>query len=602
MSSSGIAKLVESIPYDLNLREYNSQNGINSDLHAYSEIELINLIKNSKYTIDFTSMYWSLMKNNPPEGLCLQKNSSKCCSKSCNTTKDKCVDTCTWSSYFTDDDWIKFKSNFGQELINAVNNAINRGIKIRIVESPGFGGKDRGVKWYNLSKNNQVQVRPVQMKDWYGGGIMHAKIWIVDREYPELASCYVGSMNMDWKSIAQVKEMGIVLYSKGDNNTYKYIQSVTQFFDMWWNFSHPDLTGLKIDYDNDTVTSQSSIPGKPPTTIGHGPWITKGRKVPIWSNLNSNWTKGNPLMGGKYDFSIKESYEINFPNLPVVTYNKNNPLKITLNNELGQGYLSGSPDEVINSKRTPDREAIISTIKNAREFVYISVMDLMPSSIYVKESQIWWPQFFNALLHAVYQNHVEVRILISKWPSSPKGETYFLEQLEQLAKYCNKNYNKFFSPGKCGSLKIKRFIMPGWDKTELGKIDRKGKNFTPTIRHPKFPSKSRVNHTKYIVTDKQLNIGTSNWTWGYFFNTAGASVNLTHKKLRILLKKIFLRDWDAYGIENKTLYDELQNNHTIYPKQKNYPNKKYIYFLWVILAILILIAFIIILFRHHKKI
>ncbi len=83
----------------------------------------------------------------------------------------------------------------------------------------------------------------------------------------------------------------------------------------------------------------------------------------------------------------------------------------------------------------------------------------------------------------------------------------------------------------CGSLEIRLFRVPGWDDTEGA--DRQ------------FPGHSRVNHTKYIVTDERINIGTSNMTWGYFTNTAGSSFNADHPGLVAKLQEIFDRDWDS---------------------------------------------------------
>jgi hypothetical protein len=46
-----------------------------------------------------------------------------------------------------------------------------------------------------------------------------------------------------------------------------------------------------------------------------------------------------------------------------------------------------------------------------------------------------------------------------------------------------------------GQLEIKQLIVPGWDST------------TGSFRT--YPGHTRVNHTKYIVTDQRVNIGTS---------------------------------------------------------------------------------------------
>ena len=60
-----------------------------------------------------------------------------------------------------------------------------------------------------------------------------------------------------------------------------------------------------------------------------------------------------------------------------------------------------------------------------------------------------------------------------------------------------------------------------------------------------WPSYSRVNHQKFIVTDRRVNVGTSNWEWGYFHNTAGASFNTDDAPLRAAAQAAFDADWES---------------------------------------------------------
>ena len=65
----------------------------------------------------------------------------------------------------------------------------------------------------------------------------------------------------------------------------------------------------------------------------------------------------------------------------------------------------------------------------------------------------------------------------------------------------------------------------------------------------KWPAYSRVNHAKYIVSDGRLNVGTSNWQWGYFHNTAGLSFNTDGAALVATAQAIFDADWaSAYAV------------------------------------------------------
>lgn len=68
---------------------------------------------------------------------------------------------------------------------------------------------------------------------------------------------------------------------------------------------------------------------------------------------------------------------------------------------------------------------------------------------------------------------------------------------------------------------------------------------------------ARVNHNKYMVSDKAAYIGTSNWSGDYFEDTAGVAIimqepdnqdaetNVTEVGMRQQLQQVFERDWDS---------------------------------------------------------
>lgn len=51
-------------------------------------------------------------------------------------------------------------------------------------------------------------MRSLNFNKLLGGGVLHTKLWIIDRKH-----FYLGSANMDWRSLTQVKEMGVVGYN-----------------------------------------------------------------------------------------------------------------------------------------------------------------------------------------------------------------------------------------------------------------------------------------------------------------------------------------------------------------------------------------------------
>lgn len=72
---------------------------------------------------------------------------------------------------------------------------------------------------------------------------------------------------------------------------------------------------------------------------------------------------------------------------------------------------------------------------------------------------------------------------------------------------------------------------------------------------------ARVNHNKYMVTDRVAYIGTSNWSGDYFIDTAGIGFILqdieseggaNSTTIRADLASIFERDWNSrYSLELK---------------------------------------------------
>lgn len=58
----------------------------------------------------------------------------------------------------------------------------------------------------------------------------------------------------------------------------------------------------------------------------------------------------------------------------------------------------------------------------------------------------------------------------------------------------------------------------------------------------------RVNHNKYVVTDKAAYVGTSNWAGDYFISTAGVGVvfkQVDSPNVVSQFNDVFERDWSS---------------------------------------------------------
>lgn len=342
---------------------------------------------------------------------------------------------------------------------------------------------------------NNVQIRQIDMKDWYDGGVMHQKIWVFDNK-----NIYLGSANMDWRALTQVKELGVVLL-----NQPGFAKDVTRYFEGWWHIACME-TSKAGEVDD--------------------PFYGFTRKVPAWSPLVPGEKQvPSPLNAAAFR----------------TCYNMENPMKIVLNGRQTEAFITGCPNEFCAPGRTYDIDALVRTVREARHSVCMSIMDIAPISLYRGElnkssgklkiggktaTAAWWPILFNALMHAVITNGVHVRLLVSKWEHTHPSMVPFLRALKETASAARTCYST-----DCGSLEIRFFYVPGWHSTAApGRL---------------YPGHTRVNHAKYTVTDQRLNISTSNFTWDYFTGTAGTSFNTTHPGLVKKLQEIFDRDWES---------------------------------------------------------
>lgn len=463
MTDNAKAQFVESIPIGME----DIAEGVVSTADA-----LIRLTKAASETIDLTAMYWALQPN------------------------PKTTDEEGWSKDLL---ITEYGADRGIALYEALSDAAARGVKIRVIQSPGFDPAVDESKALADAHPDQITLRNVNMNDWYGSGIMHQKIWVFDGH-----SIYIGSANMDWKSLTQVKEIGVVIENSDD-----VAAEVGKYFDTWWAF-------VQLDAKKDTTTVLD-------------PTYQISRTVPAWSGLADRPAK-NPL---------------DTPALRT-TNSWSAPLHVSLNGEAGSLALSGAPHELCVGDRTFDEEMLVNTILHAEESVCVSVMDFAPVSLYRGEwskaehkyvvgdkvaSPVWWPALVDALLHAVSTKQVHGRLLISEWAHTNKFVAPYLDALAATAEAAFANYSM-----TAGKLEIRRFRVPGWRSTGAKTGDGP---------QPRYPGHTRVNHTKYIVTDNRFNIGTSNMTWDYFSGTAGASLNATHPALVSKLQEIFDRDWNS---------------------------------------------------------
>lgn len=421
--------IVETIPSDLNFRPAHS-----------IAAALLRLVNETEHSIDLSAMYWTLLTSSHTaeiEGLSIGRLE-------------------------------QLGAKNGRLLHNALEAALQRGVRLRVLQPSNFSSDSNPeIEDFAARYPDLVQITTVSPTAWYDGGIMHQKLWVFDNR-----SAYIGSANMDWRSFAQVKELGVII-----ENNPAIAQSVAAHLANWRQFATMEVTAVSI---TDPISGDK-------------------HHVPAWSaRVPADRRLPNPF--------------------PPIT-------------PLGEPIITTSPPELCENGRCDDGETLLRSINDAQERISIEVMNFLPTARSQQgddgsvRAPLWQPLIMNALLRAVVQRGVHVRLLVGQWAYSKPTTTAYLQAMQAMA-----DASLLDKTVPHGKLEIRRFILSGWDRTAGSKR--------------LYPDYSRVNHAKFIVTEQRINIGTSNFTWDYFSQTGGCSFNSGDGALVTQLQDIFDRDWE----------------------------------------------------------
>ncbi|KAI6233589.1 hypothetical protein M3Y99_00894900 [Aphelenchoides fujianensis] len=270
---------------------------------------------------------------------------------------------------------------------------------------------------------------------------------------------YVGSANMDWRSLTEVKELGVVV-----RNCSCMAIDLQKVFAIYW----------KVADSNELMRE---------------PWHL---------NLRPAFNHAHPL-------------NISFNGVPMRT------------------FISSSPAPLNAKGRDHDADAIIYVISQAREYVRVAVMDYFPATLYMgEERNYYWGLLDDALRGAAFRG-ARVDLLISQWNYRRVVSTR-PEMLGYLRSMLTiNNVLPFHVGGRRGEINVRLFTVP--TSPEQRQIDH-----------------GRVNHNKYMVTEKMAYVGTSNWAADYFITTAGVGVifeTVENPTIVSEFNAVFERDWTS---------------------------------------------------------
>uniref|UniRef100_A0A0K0DC18 Phospholipase D domain protein n=1 Tax=Angiostrongylus cantonensis TaxID=6313 RepID=A0A0K0DC18_ANGCA len=141
--------------------------------------------------------------------------------------------------------------NEGLLIYNTLLKTAQRGVKVKISQTYRDGGYSETANLATESNGN-VQVRSLDFTQWYPGGILHTKSWVVDGKH-----LYVGSANFDWRSLTQIKELGMAVF-----DCPCLAEDLTKLLQIHWDMGAP---GAKIPASWPVAYATSAYHERPTT-------------------------------------------------------------------------------------------------------------------------------------------------------------------------------------------------------------------------------------------------------------------------------------------------------------------------------------------------
>lgn len=332
----------------------------------------------------------------------------------------------------------------GEALLKKLQQLLDRNVSLAVAtSSPSLTRKSTDLRVL-AARGARVRYVPLGKLT---GGVLHSKFWVVDGRH-----VYLGSANMDWRSLTQVKELGAIIY-----NCSRLARDLEKTFQTYWVLGAPEAV-------------------------------------------------------------LPEAWPRNFSS----HINRLQPLRDRFEGVPTTAYFSASPPALCPHGRTRDLEALLAVMGGAREFIYASVMEYFPTTRFSHPAR-YWPVLDTALRTAAFERGVRVRLLVSCWLHTDPRMFPGLRSLQALS-----------DPEAGVSVDVKVFIVP-------------------VRNHSNIPF-SRVNHSKFMVTEKAAYVGTSNWSEDYFTSTSGVGLVVSQRAsparpgvptVQEQLRHLFERDWDS---------------------------------------------------------
>ena len=319
-----------------------------------------------------------------------------------------------------------------QEIINAAN----RGVKVQIVlNAPGSNDTTElqlgGYMFFSLficvsnaerKFHRYAEVRTVNFTELAPGyGILHAKIIIgkfpfyffsncINSIYPLNPNCvvdnstfYLGSANLDWRALSQVKEVGIVF-----SNSTCLANDLQQIFEMYWAMGDIDaIPEVEVVLETVEIT-----------------YLPECDSVLVRNQSHTYQEAGWP-------FYLQAFFNSSAPAVLPISTVPIPELNITSQIASTTMFLTSIPEILCPPYRSNDLLSSLDIINNEDSFLCLCVMDYAPITFYASPAQ-YWDVLDSAFRKAAIERGVHVRIMVSKWSYGSDRALPYLLSLDAL--------------------------------------------------------------------------------------------------------------------------------------------------------------------------
>jgi len=117
----------------------------------------------------------------------------------------------------------------GEDIFRTIKSVtLEKKVCLRIAQNQP-SSQSPNVETMELESTVGAQVRSLDFSRLVGAGVLHTKLWLIDQKH-----FYVGSANFDWRSLTQVKEVGVLV-----KNCPCLAEDMSKIWQVYWQLGVP---------------------------------------------------------------------------------------------------------------------------------------------------------------------------------------------------------------------------------------------------------------------------------------------------------------------------------------------------------------------------